>query len=138
MSNLIRFGVSIENNLLEQFDRLIHDKNYSNRSEAIRDLIRNELVQQEWKNSEAKSVGTITIIFDHHTRELSHELTSIQHEFNKQIISTMHVHLDTHNCLEVLAVQGKTKTIREIAGRLISLKGVKHGKLVNTTKGQHV
>lgn len=138
MSELIRFGVSIENHLLERFDRLIQQRNYSNRSEAIRDLIRNELVQEKWKDSEAESVGTVTIIYDHHVRDLSSVLTSVQHEFNEQIISTMHVHLDHQNCLEVLAVKGKTKTIRQIADQLISIKGVKHGKLVMTTKGQHV
>ena len=106
MSELIRFGVSIENHLLEKFDHLIHERNHSNRSEAIRDLIRDELVQGEWKNSEAESVGTVTIIYDHHVGDLSHVLTSIQHEFNEHIIFTMNVHLDHHNCLEVLAVKG--------------------------------
>lgn len=138
MSELIRFGVSIENHLLEQFDRLIQQRNYSNRSEAIRDLIRNELVHEEWKDEDAESVGTVTIIYDHHVRDLNNVLTSVQHDFNKQIISTMHVHLDHHNCLEVLAVKGTTKNIRQIADRLISIKGVKHGKLVMTTKGQSV
>ena len=138
MSVLIRFGVSIESHLLDQFDQLIQQRNYSNRSEAIRDLIRNELVHQEWKDDEAESVGTITIIYDHHVRDLSSVLTSVQHDFNEQIISTMHVHLDHHNCLEVLAVRGKTKTIRQIADTLISIKGVKHGKLVMTTRGHHV
>ncbi|KPL15149.1 MAG: nickel-responsive regulator [Bacteroides sp. SM23_62] len=138
MSELIRFGVSIENHLLQQFDRLIQQRNYSTRSEAIRDLIRNELVHEQWKDSEAGSIGTVTIIYDHHVRDLSSILTSVQHDFNEQIISTMHVHLDHYNCLEVLAVKGKTKTIREIADRLISIKGVKHGKLVMTTRGEHV
>jgi len=138
MSELIRFGVSIENHLLEKFDQLIQQRNYSNRSEAIRDLIRNELVQQEWKDEEAEAVGTVTIIYDHHVRDLSSILTSVQHDFNEQIISTMHVHLDHHNCLEVLAVRGRTKTIRQIADALISIKGVKHGKLVMTTRGEHV
>ena len=138
MSDLTRFGISIENNLLEQFDSLIHNRNYSNRSEAIRDLIRDELVRDEWRDNEIDSVGTITIIYDHHVGDLSHILTSVQHDFSEHIISAMHVHLDHDNCLEVLAVKGKTKTIREIADRLISIKGVKHGKLVTTTSGKHV
>lgn len=138
MSELIRFGVSIESHLLDQFDRLIENKNYATRSEAIRDLIRNELVRQEWQDDEAEAVGTVTIIYDHHVRDLNNILTSVQHDFNEQIISTMHVHLDQHSCLEVLAVKGKTKTIRQIADTLISIKGVKHGKLVMTTKGEHV
>ena len=138
MSDLIRFGVSIENHLLEQFDCLIHNRNYSNRSEAIRDLIRDEIVREEWKDSETDSIGTVTIIYDHHVGDLSHILTSIQHEFNEHIISTMHVHLDHNNCLEVLAVKGKTKIIKKIADSIISIKGVKHGKLVTTTAGKHV
>lgn len=138
MSELIRFGVSIESHLLDQFDRLIEEKNYSNRSEAIRDLIRNELVRQEWQNDEAEAVGTVTIIYDHHVRDLSSVLTAVQHDFHEQIISTLHVHLDAHNCLEVLAVQGKTRLIRQIADTLISIKGVKHGKLVMTTSGERV
>lgn len=138
MSELIRFGVSMENHLLEQFDRLIQQRNYSNRSEAIRDLIRNELVHEEWKDEDAESVGTVTIIYDHHVRDLNNVLTSVQHDFSEQIVSTMHVHLDHHNCLEVLAVKGTTKNIRQIADRLISIKGVKHGKLMMTTKGQSV
>lgn len=138
MSELIRFGVSIENYLLEQFDKLIQQRNYSNRSEAIRDLIREKLVQQEWKDDEAETVGTITIIYDHHHGDLAHILTSVQHDYSENIISTMHVHLDHQNCLEVLAIKGKTKDIKNIADKLISMKGVKHGKLVTTTKGQHV
>ncbi|MDZ7264780.1 MAG: nickel-responsive transcriptional regulator NikR [candidate division KSB1 bacterium] len=138
MGELIRFGVSIESHLLDQFDRLLEQKNYSNRSEAIRDLIRNELVRQEWQDDEAEAVGTVTIIYDHHVRELSGVLTAVQHDFHKQIISTLHVHLDHHNCLEVLAVKGKTKIIRQIANSLISIKGVKHGKLVMTTRGEKV
>ena len=138
MSELVRFGVSIENPLLEQFDRLIQERKYTTRSEAIRDLIRNELVHEEWKNLDAESVGTITIIYDHHVRELNSILTSVQHEYNNQIISTMHVHLDHDNCLEVLAVKGKTRIIKQIADNIISIKGVKHGKLVTTTSGKQV
>ena len=138
MSELIRFGISIENNLLEKFDRLIQERNYSNRSEAIRDLIRNELVREQWQDSEAESVGTVTIIYDHHVRDLTQVLTRVQHDFNDQIISTLHVHLDNDHCLEVLAVKGQTKIIRKIADKLISLKGVKHGKLVMTMKGENV
>ena len=138
MNNLARCGISLEKDLLRKFDRLIKERNYSNRSEAIRDLIRNELVQQEWKDEDSESIGTVTIIYDHHVRDLNNLLTSAQHEFSEQIISTMHVHLDHHNCLEVLAVKGKTKNIRQIADRLISIKGVKHGKLVMTTRGERV
>ena len=135
MSELIRFGVSIEYKLLDRFDSLISGRGYKNRSEAIRDLIRNELVQEEWKSDESEAVGTITIIYDHHMRELTHNLTHVQHQYTAQIISTTHIHLDHDNCLEILAVKGKTCTIRKIADQLISTKGVKHGKLVMTTSG---
>ncbi|MDZ7332474.1 MAG: nickel-responsive transcriptional regulator NikR [candidate division KSB1 bacterium] len=138
MSELIRFGVSIENDLLEKFDHLIQERNYFNRSEAIRDLIRSELVREQWQDSEAEAVGTITIIYDHEVGDLPHLLTHIQHDFHQQIISTMHVHLDNNHCLEVLALKGQTKIIRKIANKLISLKGVKHGKLVMTTSGKDV
>lgn len=138
MSELTRFGISIENDLLEKFDRLIQERNYSNRSEAIRDLIRNELVREQWQESEAEAVGTVTIIYDHEVGDLAHLLTHIQHDFHQQIISTMHIHLDHNHCLEVLALKGQTKIIRKIADKLISLKGVKHGKLVMTTSGTNV
>ena len=138
MSELIRFGVSIERHLLKQFDKLISRRGYVNRSEAIRDLIRNELVQKQWENDEAESVGTITIIYDHHVRDLTGLLTSVQHQHNDQIISTTHIHLDHHNCLEVIAIKGNGKTLREIADKLICIKGVKHGKLAMTTTGKNV
>jgi len=136
MSELIRFGVSIESNLLEKFDRLIQERAYANRSEAIRDLIRNELVQQEWADANANAVGTITIIYDHHVHALAETLTSMQHQHTDEIIAATHVHLDHDHCLEVIVVKGRTASIRHIADELISAKGVKHGKLVMTTTGK--
>jgi CopG family transcriptional regulator, nickel-responsive regulator len=138
MSDLIRFGVSIENQLLTQFDQLIVERSYATRSEAIRDLIRDELVQHQWQDNNEESVGTITIIFNHHVRELTEILTSVQHDHEKQIIATTHIHLDHDNCLEVIIVRGETATIRQIADKLITLKGVKHGKLVMTTTGKEL
>jgi len=133
MSNLTRFGVSIEDNLLEKFDTLVSSRGYANRSEAIRDLIRDELVQQQLENDTTGSIGTITIIYDHHVKVLSDVLNSVQHQYNEQIVSTTHVHLDHNNCLEVIIVRGEAGIIKDIAHKLISLKGVKHGKLVMTT-----
>ncbi|MEE4312507.1 MAG: nickel-responsive transcriptional regulator NikR [candidate division KSB1 bacterium] len=133
MSNLTRFGVSIEESLLENFDALVSSRGYANRSEAIRDLIRDELVQQQLESSTTGSIGTITIIYDHHVKVLSDVLNSVQHQHNEQIVSTTHVHLDHHNCLEVIIVRGEAGIIKDIAHKLISLKGVKHGKLVMTT-----
>jgi CopG family transcriptional regulator, nickel-responsive regulator len=138
MSGLTRFGVSLDSKLLKEFDKLILKKRYNNRSEAIRDLIRDKLVQKEWEGESGEQVGTITIIYDHHSFELSNRITNEQHKHYSEIISTMHVHLDHDNCLEVLAVKGKAKDIQRIADELISMKGIKHGKLVTTTTGQNL
>lgn len=138
MSELVRFGVSISAGLLESFDKVIMKKGYNNRSEAIRDLIRNQLVETEWEQGAAEVAGTITLIYDHHVRGLSNLLLEVQHDYHDLILSTMHLHLDHHNCLEVLAVQGATKEIREIAERLISIKGVKHGQLTITSTGKNL
>lgn len=138
MTELVRFGVSISAGLLESFDKVIVKKGYNNRSEAIRDLIRNQLVKMEWENEDEEVAGTITLVYDHHVRGLSNLLLEVQHDYHDLILSTMHLHLDHHNCLEVLAVQGATKEIREIAERLISIKGVKHGQLTITSTGKNL
>jgi CopG family nickel-responsive transcriptional regulator len=138
MSELTRFGVSLDSELLKQFDKLITKKGYNNRSEAIRDLIRELLIRKEWEENEGEKVGTITIIYDHNSFELSKKITSGQHEHHHEIISTMHVHLDHDNCLEVLAIKGKADNIQKIADELIGMKGVKHGKLVTTTSGKNL
>ncbi len=138
MSDLIRFGVSIGEGLLERFDRLIVNKGYNNRSEAIRDLIRNQLVELEWGNEEEEVAGTVTLIYDHHVRGLTELLLELQHDYHHLILSTMHLHLDHHHCLEVLAVKGIVKDVRRVAERLISVKGVKHGKLTITSTGKNL
>lgn len=135
MSELVRFGVSIEEDLLQQFDRQIEKKGYASRSEAIRDLIRDHMVEEEWAADE-ETVGTITIVYDHHTRDLSGNLTHLQHSFPGDIKSVLHIHLDHHNCLEVLVVQGKGQVLRTFADQLVATRGVKHGKLTMTTTGQ--
>lgn len=133
---LTRFGISLDQGLLKRFDSLIAKKGYSNRSEAIRDLIRDSLVNEEWESGTKETIGTITLVYSHETRELTDTLTDIQHRYHSAIASTMHIHLDGHNCLEVLVVRGKGKDIRKIADRLIGTKGVKHGKLSATTTGR--
>lgn len=138
MSEATRFGVSMEKELLRKFDRLIEDIGYTNRSEAIRDLIRERLVQQEWEVTKQETAGTITIVYSHETRELTETLTALQHKFHKHIISTMHIHLDEHNCLEVLVVKGKAHILKKIAEKLLCTRGVKHGKLTTTTTGKKV
>lgn len=135
MKELVRFGVSLDSDLLDRFDDLIARKGYTNRSEAIRDLIRDALVEHEW-DADEETIGTVTIVYDHHVRALTDKLTSIQHDFQQLIVSGMHVHLDHDHCLEVLVVRGRGSEIRQVADTLIGTKGVKHGKLATTTTGK--
>lgn len=135
MSDLSRIGVAIDASLLSKFDDLISERGYTNRSEAFRDLIRDELVRQDWEKPEVPVVGTVTLVYDHHVRQLSERLTGLQHDHHHHILSTLHVHLDHDNCLEVLVVKGKAGAVRKIADALISTKGVKHGRLTLTTTG---
>jgi CopG family nickel-responsive transcriptional regulator len=136
MADLTRFGVSIQTRLLDQFDRLIAQKGYVNRSEAIRDLIRNQLVEVTAEHEAGEMVGTVTFVYNHHVRQLSDLLTEFQHQNYSAVIATLHVHLDEENCLEVLVIRGKSGEIRRIADKLIGTKGVKHGKLTLTTAGK--
>ncbi|HEV3332874.1 MAG TPA: nickel-responsive transcriptional regulator NikR [Bryobacteraceae bacterium] len=135
MSVLSRIGVAIDSDLLKKFDRLITQRGYTNRSEAFRDLIRDELVERTWESPESQVVGTITLVYNHHVRLLNEKLTDIQHDFHRAILSTLHVHLDHDNCLEVLVVKGKSAEVRKVADVLISTKGVKHGRLSLSTSG---
>jgi len=134
MEKVVRFGVSIDPDLLKRFDKIIARKGYSNRSEAIRDLIRENLVEEEWKNKESDVAGTITIIFDHNVGNIPNKLLDIQHKYHKNVVSTTHVHIDEESCLEVLVVEGKPSEIMRLAGKLKSMKGVKQGKLVMSSK----
>ena len=133
-----RFGVSMDPELRDKFDRLIGQKGYANRSEAVRDLVREHLVEKEWQEVKGEVVGTVTLIYDHHVHDLSDKLTDLQHDHYRNIISSTHIHLDEHNCLEVLIVRGKSRDVRKIADKLIATKGVKHGKLVMTTTGKEL
>lgn len=135
MSDVIRFGVSTDERLLEKFDALIAEKGYVNRSEAVRDLIRNALVEDTWSMGDEEAVGTVTLVYDHHSTDLSDKLTEHQHTHHHEIVSTLHIHLDSHHCLEVVVLRGVAREIRRIADGLIGTKGVKHGKFVATTTG---
>jgi CopG family transcriptional regulator, nickel-responsive regulator len=135
MSALSRIGVAIDTQLLTRFDKLIARRGYNNRSEAFRDIIRDELVEQTWSSPDAAVVGTVTLVYDHHVRLLNEKLTAIQHDFHHSILSTLHVHLDHDHCLEVIVVRGRSGDVRKIADSLISAKGVKHGRLTITTSG---
>jgi CopG family nickel-responsive transcriptional regulator len=137
MSELFRFGISIDKNLLDKFDRLIREKKYTNRSEAFRDLIREELVKKEW--TEGKDVaGAITFIYDHHQRDLLSKIVDIQHHFQEIIISAQHIHLDHENCLEIVAVKGSSRDVQKLADRLKSVKGVRHGILSMSSTGKEI
>jgi CopG family transcriptional regulator, nickel-responsive regulator len=137
MPELVRFGVSLDKELLERFDELLQAKHYNNRSEAIRDLIRHDLVTREWQ--EGKDVaGAITLVYDHHQRELLSKMTDVQHDFQKVIISTQHIHLDHDNCLEIVAVRGTPRAIDAIVKRLKAVKGLKHVALAAGTTGQRL
>ena len=135
--SLVRFGVSLEGELLKKFDSLIKTKGYLNRSEAFRDLIRQDLVNKQWKAG-GEVAGTVTLIYDHHQRELVSKLMDIQHDFGKIIISSQHVHLDHHNCLEVIVVKGSPKDTQKLADSLKSVKGVKHATLSMSTTGKEL
>lgn len=138
MGNTVRFGISLDEKLLADFDQLMEQKSYSNRSEAIRDLIRAALVEERCGAEDQEAVGTVTLVYNHHVRDLSEKLTEHQHAHHDRIVSALHVHLDAHNCLEVLVIRGAVRAIRQIADELIGVKGVKHGKLVMTTTGEHL
>ena len=129
MSELSRIGVAIESDLLERFDRLIERRGYSSRSEAFRDLIRTELNQMHVATPDKHVVGTLTIIYDHNVRQLAEKLTGLQHEHHHEIVSTLHVHLDHHQCLEVLVLRGQAVLVQQIADRLMATKGVQQGRL---------
>ncbi|MGD0438707.1 MAG: nickel-responsive transcriptional regulator NikR [Bryobacteraceae bacterium] len=135
MSELSRIGVAIDSSLLKKFDQLIASRGYTNRSEAFRDLIRDELVQESWQRPDSQVVGTVTLVYDHHVRLLNEKLTDFQHAHFHNILSTLHVHLDHDNCLEVLVVKGKAAVVKKIADALISTKGVKLGRLTLASTG---
>ena len=138
MPGLIRFGISMERKLLERLDQEIVKRGYPNRSEAIRDLIRNQLVELDWSQDEEEVTGTITIIYNHHFRGLSDLLLQLQHDHHTMIISVMHVHLERDHCLEVMVIKGPASEAKGLAGQLIGVKGVKHGKLTITSTGKRL
>jgi len=135
MMKIIRFGVSMEEKLLTAFDVFIEKEGYKNRSEAIRDIIRKQFVEEEWEKGSTVA-GSIMLVYDHHKRELVQTITDTQHNFHECIISTQHVHMDHHNCLEIIVVKGRADMIRKIYNSLKSLKGVKYASLSKATTGQ--
>ncbi len=136
MSELVRFSVAMPEDLMEALDTYTARRGVAhNRSEAIRDLVRNALVEEEVEDPESSIFGTLTMVFNHHSNDLRDKLDNVQHDHVKEIVSTVHVHLDEENCLEVVLMRGKSREIRSIADALLGTKGVMHGKLVVTTAG---
>lgn len=137
MKKIARFGISAEKSLLERFDRLIKERGYSNRSKAFADMVRQELIKEEWIGGK-EVAGAITLIYDHHKRELVNTIISIQHDFQKNIISNQHVHIDHDNCLEIMAVKGNPGELVDLSGKLRAIKGVKHSALSMSSTGKGI
>ena len=137
MSELFRFGISLPKDLIDKFDKLIKEKNYTNRSKAFGDLIRQELIKREWQEDK-EIAGAITLIYNHHKRELLNKITDIQHDFQKVVISTQHIHLDHNNCLEIIAIKGNPKEAQKLTDTLKSIKGVKHATLSMSSTGKGI
>ncbi len=137
MANLIRFGVSIEATLLRNFDRFIRERQYENRSEALRDLIREALVEEEWEKDEVIA-GGIAFVYDHHHKQLVNKLLDIQHDFHDLVVSSQHVHLDHSNCLEIVIVKGSSVKVGALYHQLKSMKGIKHIDILKTTTGSRL
>jgi CopG family transcriptional regulator, nickel-responsive regulator len=134
---LERFTISLEEDLLKEFDRHLRKHKYSSRSEGIRDLIRQSLVKQEW-DADDEVVGVINLVYNHHQRQLQDRITQVQHEFHHHVVSTTHVHLDHDNCLEVIIARGQAGQIQSLADQLIALRGVKNGSLSAASTGKHI
>jgi CopG family transcriptional regulator, nickel-responsive regulator len=134
--HLCRFSISMREDLVAQLDAMTKARGFANRSQAIAEMVRSQLVEHQGQKSSAEIAGTVTLVYDHHQRNVQSMLTHIQHDYGELIISAMHVHLNHHNCLEVLAVRGAAKSIKLMADKLIAAKGVKHGKLTVTATGE--
>ncbi len=132
---LKRFSISIEKNLLDIFDEHIQTRQYNNRSEAIRDLIRKAFIKEEWE-AEKDVMGVMKLVYDHHRHQLQEKVTEVQHDYHDLIVSTTHVHMDHHNCLEVIIVKGKAKEVQELSDQLFALKGVRDGHLAMSSTGK--
>ncbi len=138
MSDTVRFGVSLSIDLLDRFDALINKIGYESRSEAIRDLIREKLVEEEWEAPSEETFGVVFLVYDHHASSLDSRLTDAQHKFLGNVISSLHVHVDEHNCLEVVVLRGPGKQVRAMGEKLASMRGIKYGKLNMGTTDRHV
>lgn len=129
MEQIERIGVSVDKKLLRAFDKLIADRGYQSRSEAIRDLIRQQISSEQLKNPRAKAIAAVFLVYEHHSTKLMEKLTGLQHSHVLQTISSMHIHLDGHNCMEIIVLKGRVSEINKVAEKIISLKGVKLGRI---------
>lgn len=136
MSQMERYTVTLPSDLLKRFDNSIEGKGYTNRSEAIRDLMRDSLVEQEWAKKGEKVAATVTLVYNHHTPDLASRLTDLQHHHGHLVVAATHIHLDNDNCLEVAILRGKSEDVKHLAERMLSLRGIKHGKIAHTTEGK--
>lgn len=134
--SLCRFSISMAGELVGQLDAMLKTKGYANRSQAVADMVRAHLVEHHGQMGDHAIAGTVTLVYNHHKRNIQALLTDIQHDHQDLIVATLHVHLDHHNCMEVLAVRGRAGAVKQVADRLIAAKGVKHGKLTVTTTGK--
>ncbi len=137
MSKLVRFGVSLEKGLLEKFDALIAERGFASRSEAFRDLIRGQLIEKEWREGD-EIAGAITLVYDHHRKDLVGRLTDLQHDYQRLIVSTQHIHLDHDHCLEIIAVRGRAGDVGRLADALRAVRGVKHGTISMNSSGKEL
>jgi CopG family nickel-responsive transcriptional regulator len=137
VSNLKRFSVSLESDLLDQFDQYIHEQKYATRSEAVRQLLRETLTTHAWAQDSEDAVATLTIVYDHHRTSLMEKLMDLQHRHARMVVSTMHIHLDSDHCLEVIALRGRATALQQMAAELKGLKGIHQGKLVLARSAPH-
>lgn len=132
---LKRFSISLEEKLLAIFDQHIRERSYSNRSEAIRDLIRKAFIKEQWQQDK-QVIGVISLVYDHHQHKLQEKVTVVQHDYHHQIVSTTHVHMDHNNCLEVIVAKGRAKEVQDLTNRLAALKGVRDTNLAMSSTGE--
>ncbi|HLA40525.1 MAG TPA: nickel-responsive transcriptional regulator NikR [Candidatus Glassbacteria bacterium] len=135
MTKVVRFGVSIEENLARRFDEHIRGEGYSNRSEALRDLIREHLAEERLSHDRTPAVASLSLVYDNHQHNLQETLNQLEHEYSQLVVSSLHIHIDHDNCLEVVIMKGPNCWIKKVADRLVATRGVKHGKLTMTTTG---
>lgn len=138
MADLERVGISLDGELLKAFDGLCDGRGYASRSEAVRDLIRRELIRADWEAGTRHTMGVLCLVYDHHKMEVGRKLTHIQHDRRTMVVTSLHIHLDARNCLEVVVLKGAGRRIRALADKLISTIGVKHGELVMATTGANI